>query len=134
MQDAAMEEKKPSIITERIRNLFKSTKTNKLWLIDNESGLLDAYDLIYNNESGGAKFLKFHQQMLQTMCIFQKSTVTAIQRFLQEESPHVYLYNYAMSHDPVLRQVLPSYKLKLIHSWFPKRLAEVYKWVNHCAS
>ncbi|XP_022338612.2 four-jointed box protein 1-like [Crassostrea virginica] len=134
MQDAAMEEKKPSIITERIRNLFKSTKTNKLWLIDNESGLLDAYDLIYNNESGGAKFLKFHQQMLQTMCIFQKSTVTAIQRFLQEESPHIYLYNYAMSHDPVLRQVLPSYKLKLIQSWFPKRLAEVYKWVNHCAS
>lgn len=134
MQDAAYEEKKPSIITEKIRNLFKSTKTNKLWLIDNESGLLDAYDLIYNEESGGARFLTFHKQMLQTMCVFQKSTVTAIQRLLQEENPHVSLFNYGMAHDPVLKKVLPNYNVKLIRRWFHQRLAEVYKWINQCAS
>lgn len=134
MQDAAYEQKKPAIITERIRNLFKSTKTNKFWLIDNESGLLDAYYLMYNKDFGGSKFLAFHQQMLQTICVFQKSTVTAIQRLLQKEEPHVYLYNYAMSHDPVLRKVLPNYNLNLIQKWFPKRLAEVYKWINQCAS
>lgn len=134
MQDAAYEEKKPSIITEKIRNLFKSTKTNKLWLIDNESGLLDAYDLIYNEDSGGARFLTFHKQMLQTMCVFQKSTVTAIQRLLQDENPHVSLFNYGMAHDPVLKKVLPNYNVKLIRRWFHQRLAEVYKWINQCAS
>ncbi|XP_061166823.1 four-jointed box protein 1-like [Saccostrea echinata] len=138
MQDAAYEQKKPSIITERIRNLFKSTKTNKFWLIDNESGLLDAYDLMYHKELGGSRFINFHQQMLKTFCIFQKTTVTAIQRLLKEDEPHFYLYNYAMSHDPVLQKVLPNYKSNLIQKWFQmwfqRRLAEVYKWINHCAS
>lgn len=49
MQDGAEAEKKPSIIEEPIRNLRKSKNREKLWLIDNESGLLDAYDLMYRS-------------------------------------------------------------------------------------
>lgn len=57
MQDGAYKEKKPSIIEESIRNLRSSEHENKLWLIDNESGLIDAYDLMYRSQQSGQRWV-----------------------------------------------------------------------------
>ena len=44
MQDAAEKENRPEVLSENVLNL---DKTQKLSLIDNEFGILDAYSLLY---------------------------------------------------------------------------------------
>lgn len=132
MQDAAEKEKKPSIILENIRNLRRSTKTSKLWLIDNESGLLDAYDLLYKGGRSGARFIKFHKDMLQTMCIFQKSIADAIKLLSQTPEPHVLLEKFARKHESLLDKVPKDYSYSLFRTHFSKRLNSVQEWITHC--
>lgn len=132
MQDAAEKEKKPSIILENIRNLRRSTKTSKLWLIDNESGLLDAYDLLYKGGRSGVRFLKFHKDMLQTMCIFQKSIAVAIKSLNQTPEPHVFLEKLARKHDSLLDKVPKDYSYSLFQNHFSQRLNSVQEWITHC--
>ncbi|CAG2123264.1 unnamed protein product, partial [Medioppia subpectinata] len=52
MQDAALKQNNTTILKETIHNLVKSTKTNSIWMIDNESGFLDAYWLMYSQKNG----------------------------------------------------------------------------------
>ena len=47
LQDAAEKEGRPEILSETVHNLAKSRRTGAIWLIDNESGMIDAYDLLY---------------------------------------------------------------------------------------
>ena len=56
MQDGALVEEKPEVIEENIRNLRRSRDSSKLWLIDNESGFLDAYILMHSNNKTGLKY------------------------------------------------------------------------------
>ncbi|XP_060065052.1 extracellular serine/threonine protein kinase four-jointed-like [Ylistrum balloti] len=136
MQDAAYKEKKPSIISENIRNLRKSIKTSKLWLIDNESGLLDAYDLMYHNGNGygGEKFLKFHRDMLQTFCIFPRTIVESLVRLNMMLQPEQVLLEFARKHEPLL-DVFPKDSIfKLFQTRFKERVSEVSDWVKTCNS
>lgn len=132
MQDAAMKEDRPSIIQEHIRNLRKSPKTGKFWLIDNESGLLDAYDLLYRDKISGKHFVMFHQQMLRTMCIFQKSVAVSLQTLKNFTSPHNKLEEFAQQHERLLSQVPKDYTYSIFKSMFSKRLTDVSNWIEHC--
>ncbi|KAL4224500.1 hypothetical protein ACF0H5_015201 [Mactra antiquata] len=133
MQDAENRENNPKIMEESIRNLKKSASNGKLWLIDNECGLLDAYQLL-EPYSPNTRFTTFHKQMLQTMCVFERPFVTALRKLNSQPSPHKRLEKFAVSFEPMLAD-LPNEKLydKFSHL-FDKRLAEVISWIQHCES
>ena len=136
MQDAADKERKPSIIEEPIRNLRKSSADGKLWLVDNESGLFDAYELLKpNQDHSTTRFSTFHRQMLQTMCVFQAHVVRALKKLYQALSPHERLVNFALSLEPLLKY-LPKQEeyYKLFTEIFVKRIEDVLNWVNRCQS
>ncbi|GAB1598305.1 hypothetical protein Ahia01_000107400 [Argonauta hians] len=132
MQDAAMKENSPGILQEHIRNLRKSPTSGKFWLIDNESGLLDAYDLLYQDKISGKHFVSFHQQMLQTMCIFQESIVNSLQTLRNLSAPHLKLEEYARHYEPLLNKIPKDYTYSLFKTMFSKRLAEVSNWIEYC--
>ncbi|OWF43236.1 four-jointed box protein 1-like [Mizuhopecten yessoensis] len=136
MQDAAYKEKKPSIISENIRNLRKSIKTSKLWLIDNESGLLDAYDLMYHNGNGygGEKFIKFHRDMLQTFCVFPRTIVESLVRLNTMLRPEEVLLEFARKHEPLVDAFQKDSIFRLFQTRFRERISEVSNWVKTCHS
>lgn len=131
MQDAADKENDPKIIEEPIRNLRKSSQDNKLWLIDNESGLLDAYELLEPYHPT-PRFSTFHKQMLETMCIFQSSLVNAILKLSEQPFPHLRLLNFAGSFEPLMSSLPEDEHFNLFVQMFDQRLAEVVKWIKHC--
>ena len=127
MQDGAEKENKPSIIEEPIRNLKKSSD-NKLWLIDNESGLFDAYTLL----GPGDRFHTFHEQILKTMCVFQSSLVKSLKSLNSYETPHLRLLRFAQSHEPLLQGVEKDPSFNLFTTLFDERLKNVISWISHC--
>ncbi|KAK3585410.1 hypothetical protein CHS0354_020123 [Potamilus streckersoni] len=131
MQDAADSQNKPDILQDNIRNLRKTVTTRKLWLIDNESGLLDAYELLYNDPSG-VRFIKFHDQMLHTMCIFQKRLVKSISKLYHSDKPHTVLENFAKFHEPLLNKIPKDSTYSLFITYFSQRLKDVYDWIKKC--
>ena len=134
MQDAAEKERNPHIIEEAIRNLPKSAKDNKLWLIDNESGLLDAYHLLQSPKRSSTRFTKFHREMLQTTCVFQNSVVQALLKLTEHPSPHARLMNFASSHEPLMSEIPKDKYYRLFETLFEKRLRDVKEWIQKCQS
>ena len=133
MQDGADREHKPSIMHENIRNLRQVWQSGKLWFIDNESGMLDAYELMFRGHSMGRKFVEFHDLMLRTNCVFHRRTVEKIYALAKLAEPDKALEEYASSQDPLYRHVWWSDKSqKLFHIYFHKRLKEVVAWIEKC--
>lgn len=131
MQDAEDREKKPHIMEESIRNLHKSSANGKLWLIDNESGLLDAYDLLSPQDKSD-RFVTFHDKMLKTICVFQSSLVKSIRKLFSYHYPHKRLLYYAQSLEPLLANVTNIETFDLFAKLFDRRLKNVIDWIDHC--
>ncbi|XP_005102027.1 uncharacterized protein LOC101849855 [Aplysia californica] len=132
MQDGAEEQRKPEVIEESIRNLRRSRDSAKLWLIDNESGFLDAYDLMYTSPHNGHRFFRFHDQMLKTVCVFQRSLVDALRDLHAAESPRKKLEEFATKSDPFLRRIPKSSVYRTFEEHFDERLNAVIDWVDQC--
>ncbi|CAG5118970.1 unnamed protein product, partial [Candidula unifasciata] len=132
MQDGAYKENKPSIIEESIRNLRLSKQENKLWLIDNESGLFDAYDLMYRSQNSGQRFVKFHNDMLHTMCIFQRQVVEQLRDLHRQGPAQTTLEKWAESKEPLLKSIERDSSYALFKRHFPHRLGTVLKWIRYC--
>ena len=132
MQDGADREHRPSILAESVRNLRKVPETGKMWLIDNESGLFDAYELLYRGRTDGQKFIKFHQRMLKTFCIYRQSTVERILQLAAHSSPDDLLLKLAHKAEPVLEQMPRTAEYKLFKGYFHTRLKEVRNWIETC--
>ena len=131
MQDGADRENKPSIMGESIRNL-RQWPTGKLWLIDNESGLLDSYDLMYHGGETGSRFVTFHLQMLKTMCIFHHSFVAKIRELSNLANPAEALVAYTMVQEPLYKKLLPISEHHLFTKYFHTRLKDIVHWVDNC--
>merc|ERR1719419_1761868 len=133
MQDGADREQKPSIITENIRNLRKIWQTGQLWLIDNESGMFDAYELMYKGGPMGEKFIEFHKKMLQSICIFHRKTVDKIRALSSLDRPYIVLESYASEQEPLYTKLVKNYvEYNLFKTYFHKRLKEVLDWIDSC--
>ena len=137
MQDGAYKEEKPSIITENIRNLRQTNKDKKFWLIDNESGLLDAYMLMYENHSrSGPRFIQFHSQMLKTMCIFQRKITDQVAKLASMKDPAGYLLKVTQDNEPLFKSIQiakkDSHIMRLFLDNFHNRLKEVKTWIDTC--
>ena len=134
MQDGAEEQNSQSVIQDLIRNLRKSTKTGKFWLIDNESGLLDAYELMYRSFDYGERFVRFHKQMLQTLCIFERPLVEALKNLHNSIKPHEQLEEFTRKYEPLYDKVPKDQTESLFHLMFSKRISDVVGWIQHCES
>lgn len=149
MQDAADREKKPSILSETIHNLVKSRKSNTVWLIDNESGLLDSYSLLYGTQNGAVndvesgtnptsktlnRFVQFHRDMLRTMCVFRRSTVHRVDWLARRTRPVRVLMAALLRHEPQFRRLPDVSGNGHFARNFKRRLNEVRNHVAHCQS
>jgi hypothetical protein len=88
LQDDAEKEHNRGILQSSVPNIAMD-KNNLLWFYDNEPGLLDAYNLMYASTvstfpdgalTDSARFLNFHDQMLNTACVFRKETLKNVLR------------------------------------------------------
>lgn len=132
MQDGADREKKPSILSESIRNLRKVPDSGKLWLIDNESGLLDGYELMYKDPNMAHKFRTFHSRMLQTMCVFRKGLVRKVKALAGHADPASVLLHYTKEYEPLYDRLPKVSAFQLFEKHFHSRLKDVTKWVTEC--
>ncbi len=100
MQDGADREHKAIVLSQSVWNLRKIGETGKMWFIDNESGLFDAYELLYKGpDQMGKKFIKFHKRMLQSMCIFREDVLNSIEKLSAQKYLYTQLLNFAKSRD-----------------------------------
>ena len=129
MQDGAEIENKPSIMHENIRNLRKSSHTDKLWFIDNESGLIDAYELLGQPSK---KFYNFHEQILKTTCIFHERTIRKISQLVRLSDPFASLLIYASEQEPLFDYEYQSHDFSWVNTKFHERLKKVLNWVENC--
>ena len=136
MQDGALQESNPSVLHQSIRNLRSAWPTGKLWLIDNESGLIDAYTLLYGKDSinEGAQFRRFHQQMLRTSCIFRRRTVERVRWLAAQPDPVIVLENLVSSSEPLYNLLSRTTNSELFRDFFHVRLKETADWLNYCES
>jgi len=138
MQDGAVQQANPDVLRESVRNVRKSSSTGKLWMLDNESGLLDGYSLLYGQQttsSTRAQFIGFHRTMLHSICVFRRRTVSRVRWLADLESPDKLLEASAANTDPLYSR-LPhdNDALRLFRRYFRTRLREVIDWVDYCKS
>jgi len=140
MQDAAEKENHPEVLSETVHNLAKSTRTGSLWLIDNESGMLDAYSLLYpqfvDNEAKkeANRFKTMHQDMLQTTCIFKRSTVDKIFGLYKNGDTVSVLNDFISRSEPFYEELLRSIPGQdaAYKEHFQERVEEVWTWMKQC--
>ena len=133
MQDGAYEKGSSDIMREHIRNLRQNWQTHKMWLIDNESGLLDSYELMYTGGASGLRFVNFHQRMLKSNCIFRRSTVGQIQQLADSDDPAYVLMKHTEHYDSLYHKLPVNTKcFKIFRANFHNRLKEILDWVQSC--
>ena len=132
MQDGVRLESNPDILRQSVRNLRRQWDTGKMWLIDNESGLLDAYMLLYGPSNTGSLFHEFHRRMLQSICIFRRQTVDRIQWLSEKSSPSHVLESLATDSNFSYLKIGLTAELDLFHRFFHIRLKEIIDWIRKC--
>ena len=140
-KDAAEKEDRPEILSETVHNLVKSSDTGSLWMIDNESGLLDAYNLLYPEErdsrssTKAARFQKMHTDTLQTLCVFRRSTVDKVfSLYKQGDMAVTLLEDLVTRNEPVFKEMILQIQNKdrAWRKYFHLRIEEVWTWMKQC--
>lgn len=119
----------PEMMNSPAHNLVKIKKTGLLLFIDNESGLLHGYRLL-------KKYEPFHRSLLNSICIFRKSTADVIDHLFKKGniskllrlSYHKNMLNPGKSHGDL--PFLPQRNLKILN----ERIETVYNQINYCKS
>jgi len=142
MQDTAEKEERPEILSETVHNLAKSSQTGGLWLLDNESGLLDAYSLLFpSREMGPAaqkealRFRAMQTDLLQTTCIFRRQTVDRVFNLYKAGDAAELLDAFVGKAEPLYRdlvQALPEIQQDAWREHFQERVEEVWTWMKQC--
>jgi len=141
MQDAAEKEKRPDILSETVHNLASSSRTGSIWLIDNESGMLDSYNLLYPQfedkeaELEANRFQRMQLDLLQTTCIFRRNTVDRVfSLYRSGENLPSLLDSFIANNEPLYPELLASLRgrdlayRKHLHD----RVTEVWTWMKQC--
>ncbi|XP_037772848.1 extracellular serine/threonine protein kinase four-jointed-like [Penaeus monodon] len=135
MQDAAEKEGRPQILSGTIHNLVRSEATDALWLLDNESGLMDAYSLLYGASSDPAqasRFQGFHTRALRSMCLFRRSTMEAVLGLASHPEPHSLLVTFLRENEPLAGKLPDPLGNPLFVRHFAERVREVHSWMVKC--
>ena len=115
-----------------------STTTGSLWLIDNESAFLDAYSLLYGDDDADAdvgsenRFIRFHDVMLRTMCVFRKKTINRLFALHKSPDPANLLLKFISDNEPLFSELPKIFPNSIFAKHFPERLEQVWQWVKQC--
>ena len=110
-------------------------------MIDNESGLLDAYNLLYPIEGGeirdqeGERFRRMHIDMLQTLCIFRRQTVNKIFNLYKQGDGVTHLLEFVSRNEPYFKEMYGYLRPGQDFAWrrhFQERVEEVWTWMKQC--
>ncbi|XP_066292793.1 four-jointed box protein 1-like [Branchiostoma lanceolatum] len=131
-QDAADLNNDPVQMRKYIHNLQKSQHNGAIWLIDNESGLIDGYMLLKERKNGG-RFTRFHRTMLEKMCLFRRSTVKRVEELYSLGTGAAeFLLRTVADHEP-LAGLLPAVPPRIhLDRTLADRIAHVYNRIRHC--
>ena len=106
-------------------------------MLDNESAFLDAYSLLYalggKAEENGKKFQKFHQNMLETTCVFRRKTVNRLYALYKNADPAQLLLRFVFDNEPLFKTQLPTiHENSPFMKHFKERVEKVWKWIRKC--
>lgn len=116
----------PSMMEAPAHNLVKDSSTGLLVFLDNESGLLHGYRLL-------DKYEQYHRMMLESLCVFRKSTVNAIKRLSREKNVGHLLKEMFYRSEPLLVDYLPMMPDKSIKI-LQHRIERVFDQIKKCES
>ncbi|XP_013403766.1 four-jointed box protein 1 [Lingula anatina] len=105
-------------------NLEKSTRTGLLTFFDNESGLFHGYRLL-------DKYSHFHETLLNSLCIFRRSTAEIIEDLHENGDVSERLSAIFLLEEPDLQKWLPKIpqqNIKILKS----RISDVYSRIQKC--
>ncbi|CAL4095866.1 unnamed protein product [Meganyctiphanes norvegica] len=114
----------PSMMEAPAHNLARQEGTGLLVFLDNESGLLHGYRLL-------DKYEKFHASLMQSLCVFRRSTAEAVKRLVARGDVGVQLRKTYRRHEPDLQDFLPPIPDKSIKI-LNERLNSVHKQITKC--
>jgi len=116
----------PSMMDAPAHNLVKDPSTGLLVFLDNESGLLHGYRLL-------DKYEQYHRLMLDSLCIFRRSTAAAIKRLFREKNVGLRLKRMFQRSEPQLVDylpMLPDRSIKILNL----RIEVVHNQIVKCES
>lgn len=113
----------PTMMEAPAHNLAKQESTGLLIFLDNESGLLHGYRLL-------DKYEHYHRLMLDSLCVFRKSTVSALQKLRSASLPSVFKSMLAEFNGSQVVPMLPDKSVKILSH----RIDTVYRQVQKCQS
>jgi len=141
MQDAAEKEGRPELLAETVHNLAKNSVTGKLWLLDNESGMLDSYSLLYPRsnmghmaEREGQRFRSMQRDLLQSTCIFRRQTVDRVFQLYRAGDTAMLLNTFVGRKEPLYRELLAGLREQeqVLREHLDERVGEVWEWMKQC--
>ena len=108
-----------------------------MWLLDNESAFLDAYSLLYAKggqaEANGKRFQTFHQNMLETTCVFRRKTVNRLYALYKSSDPSQLLLQFVSDNEPLFKTRLPTiHENSLFMQHFKERVDSLWNWIRKC--
>jgi four-jointed box protein 1 len=114
----------PAMMDAPAHNLAREPNSGLLVFFDNESGLLHGYRLL-------GKYEAYHRALLQSVCVFRRSTAEAIKRLHSKRNVGTLLQARFDAWDPEFRDFLPSLPDKSIKI-LNERIDNVYKQITRC--
>ncbi|KAK6633762.1 hypothetical protein RUM44_004369 [Polyplax serrata] len=107
-------------------NLRRTIRDKLLVFLDNESGLLHGYRLLDKYES-------YHSALLNSLCVFRRSTADVVKRLAKEGNIGEILLNTFNRYEPDFKDYLPSLPEKSIQI-LNERISRVRGIIEKCES
>lgn len=107
-------------------NLRRTIRDKLLIFLDNESGLLHGYRLLDKYES-------YYSALLDSLCVFRRSTADVIKRLKREGNIGDILQNAFAKYEPDFKDYLPGLPEKSIQI-LNERISRVYDVIEKCES
>ncbi|XP_022082925.1 uncharacterized protein LOC110975090 [Acanthaster planci] len=123
-----------AIMRSEVHNLVQHPHTKQLWIVDNESGLLDGYSFLLS-EGNPNRLLQgeLHEQLLEMTCVFRRSTAEAVRSLLAQPDPARLLTARVLEQDPVSRGLFPELDRIPRHAAvLRERLERLQGWFEEC--
>ena len=81
-----------------------------------------------------ARFLRMHRDMLQTLCVFRRSTVNKVFSLYKQRDAVSLLSQFVSRNEPYFMEMM-GYLLGQDKAWrkhFQERVEEVWTWMKQC--
>ena len=104
---------------------LEKTSDGRLIFLDNESGLFHGYRLL-------DKYAPYHESLLNSVCVFRKTTIDSIKRLVQTDSINDSIQALFENSEPLHRNIprIPAKNIKILKS----RMYAVLRQVQKCES